>query len=199
MKKIICTLCLITTFNNFAFASASDTQVSAEDKILINELNQTAKDFANKRTSINTSIDLGGKIDDSKLDNNSLEFLKNFKNCKEYKGTSKSLNGVGESEKEILGLNDNICKTKEILKNGKEITCNFPKSFLPEISIHYKKVLSGSFTGKYNVDFDMKMPEIDFSNFSKDNLDFNFKMEMPKLKIDKEKSTAEKLIEEFCK
>ena len=45
----------------------------------------------------------------------------------------------------------------------------------------------------------MKMPEIDFSNFSKDNLDFNFKMEMPKLKIDKEKSTAEKLIEEFCK
>lgn len=199
MKKIIYTLCLITIFNTPTFASASDTQISAEDKALTNELNQTAKDFANKRTSINTSIDIGGKIDDSKLDKASLEFIKKFENCEEYKGLSKSLNGAGESEKEILGFDDNICKTKEILKDGKEITCNFPKSFLPEISTHYKKVLSGSFAGKYNVDFDMKMPEIDFSNFSKDNLDFNFKMEMPKLKIDKEKSTAEKLIEEFCK
>ena len=199
MKKIIYTLCLITTFNNFAFASASDTQVLAEDKILTNELNKTAKEFANKRTSINTSIDFGGKLDDSKLDDASLEFIKKFEDCEKYKGNSKSLTGYGISEKEILGLDGNTCKTKEVLKDGKEIICNFPKSFLSEISTHYKKILSGSFSGKYNVDFDMKMPEIDFSNFSNDNLNFNFKMEMPKLKIDKQKSTAEKLIEEYCK
>ena len=51
---------------------------------------------------------------------------------------------------------------------------------------------------KYNIDLDMKMPEIDFKNLSEDNLDFGIKLALPKIKIDKVQSEVEKLVKDSC-
>ena len=63
---------------------------------------------------------------------------------------------------------------------------------------YYKNLITQGFSGKYNIDLDMKMPEIDFKNISEDNLDFGIKLEMPKIKFDKIQSDIEKIINEAC-
>ena len=97
-----------------------------------------------------------------------------------------------------IGFDNDKCIVNITIKD-KVVKCAFPKEKLSEISEYYKQTLTKGFGGKYNFDFDMKMPEINFNDLSEDNLDFGIKLEMPKIKIDKVKSDIEKVIEESCK
>ena len=99
------------------------------------------------------------------------------------------------SSKSILGFDED---GKCVLKDG-STTCRFPKSKLPQIVAYYRKKLSGSIDGQYNIGLDMKMPEVKFNEMSDENFDFNLKLELPKIKFDKVKTDIDTLIEESCK
>ena len=161
----------------------------------IDDINTEAYELSKKRANVNTTIGLniGG---DEKLDSSSEKFLKSLADCSKLEITSKStMNTDKKSTKSVLGLDsDNNCVVKE-----DSITCRFPQSKLSEIVAFYRKKLSGSINGQYNIGVDMKMPEIKFKEMSDDDLDFNFKLELPKIKFDKVKTSIETLIEESCK
>ena len=150
----------------------------------IADLNATAEELSKMRTKINTSIGLN--VDSGeKLDSSSETFLKNLQGCIKSTIASKTILGFDE---------DGKC----VLKDG-SATCHFPKSKLSQIATYYRKKLSGSVDGQYNIGLDMKMPEIKFDESSDDNFGFNLKLELPKIKFDKVKTDIDTLIEESCK
>lgn len=198
MKKYICLVLLCYLgFNTNVFAD------DASDKEILDETNAMSKKLANTRAKLNTTIDINSNSKDedtSDLEKEDMEFLEKLEKCEKFKGESKStLASSSTSTKEILGSSDNKCEYRETMTDGKTLTCKFPNDKLKEISGYYKKHLSNGFGGKYNIDFDMKMPEIDFKKLSEDGFNFSLNMEMPKIKVDKVKTDIEKVIEDSCK
>ena len=172
--------------------STTSAKTGNED---LDDLNATAQEFANKRANVNTTIGLnvGG---DEKLDSSSESFLKNLTTCTKFEITSKStVDTDSKSQKSILGFDES---GRCVYREG-STTCRFPKSKLPQVVAYYRKKLSGSINGEYNIGVDMKMPEIKFNEASDDDFDFNLKLELPKIKFDKVKTDIDTLIEESCK
>ena len=203
MKKFAYILFIFLNFTNIVFASASktDNQISGEqieDKKTLNELNKTAQEIGAKKAKINTTIDLSGFLSDilsDDIDTPSKNFLDKLKTCQESNDKVNILN----AEYKIIGFTDNKEKCQiDILLDNKQHSCFFPSDKLSSISDYYKNLITQGFSGKYNIDLDMKMPEIDFKNISEDNLDFGIKLEMPKIKFDKIQSDIEKIINEAC-
>lgn len=174
---------------------------SVDDKdIELKELNQTAKEIASKKAKLNTTFDLSAFFGDEKelkLNEQTLKYLDNLLSCNSDK-TVVDIPTGDKATQEIIGFDNDKCIVNTTIKD-KVVKCAFPKEKLSEISEYYKQTLTKGFGGKYNFDFDMKMPEINFNDLSEDNLDFGIKLEMPKIKIDKVKSDIEKVIEESCK
>ena len=174
-----------SNLKSFLDAVSSDEETTnKEERNDVIKLNTTAEELSKMRTKINTSIGLnvGG---DEKLDSSSETFLKNLQGCIKSDVASKT----------ILGFDEN---GKCVLKDG-TTTCRFPKSKLSQVVTYYRKKLSGSIDGQYNIGLDMKMPEIKIDESSDNNFGFNLKLELPKIKFDKVKTDMDVLIEESCK
>ena len=202
--------------SNLALSSSAENELTADqksisevnttkensddsDKNLKTELNDVAKKIGNKKAALNTTINFNSPADTDNLSKEAKDYLDNLKDCKEYKAKFQSTRDASDSEKEIIGQEDNVCKTREIFADGKELTCAFPMDRISEVVDYYTGVFSNQIGGKYNIDLDMKFPEINFSDLSSDKLDLDVKFELPKVKIDKVKSPVEELIEEVCK
>lgn len=174
--------------------------VFASDDEDLKELNATAKEIASKRAKIKSSIDLSaflGDEKDVKLDEKTIKYLDNFMDCKADK-TEITVPTGEKTVQEIIGFDGDKCIVHTTVNNLTKVKCAFPKDKLTEVVGYYRDTLTKGLGGKYNFDFDMKMPEIDFKNFSDDNLDFGIKLEMPKIKIDKVQSEIEKLVKDSC-
>ncbi len=195
MKKIF-TLSLIGLILSLpVFASSSESKDEE-----LKELNATAKEIASKRAKINSTIDLSaflGNEKDLKIDADTVKYLDNFMDCKADKTEIKVPTGETATQ-EILGYENDKCIVHTVVNGITTVKCAFPKDKLSEVVDYYKNTLTKGFGGKYNFDFDMKMPEIDFKDFSEDNLDFGIKLELPKIKIDKVQSEIEKLVKDSC-
>ncbi|MBR1545147.1 MAG: hypothetical protein IJ638_04355 [Alphaproteobacteria bacterium] len=193
MKKIF-TLSLMGLLLSLpVFAESNDKDAE------LKELNATAKEIASKRAKINSSIDLSafmGDEKDVKLDEKTLKYLDNFLDCKADK-TEIDVPTGDKATQEIIGFDGDKCIVHTTIKD-KTVKCAFPKDKLSEVTKYYKDTMSNGFGGKYYFNLDMKMPEINFKDFSDDNLDFGIKLEMPKIKIDKVQSEIEKLVKDSC-
>ncbi len=192
MKKLLTLSLMALAFSYPAFAASSDDEE-------LKELNATAKEFASKRAKINSTIDLSaffGDEKDLKIDEKTLKYLDNFLDCKADK-TEIDIPTGDKATQEIIGMENDKCIVNTTIKD-KVMKCAFPKEKLSDISEYYKKTLTKGFGDKYNIDLDMKMPEVDFKNLSEDNLDFGIKLALPKIKIDKVQSEVEKLVKDSC-
>ena len=192
MKKLL-------TFSLIALAFSCPVLASSSDDEELKELNATAKEFGSKRAKINSTIDLSaffGDEKDVKLDEKTLKYLDNFLDCKADK-TELDVPTGDKAIQEILGFEGDKCIVHTTIKD-KVVKCAFPKDRLSEVSNYYKETLTKGFGGKYNLDLDMKMPEVDFKDVSDDNLDFGIKLALPKIKVNKVQSDIEKFVKESC-
>ncbi len=145
------------------------------------------------------------EINDTKIPTGfSEDFIDNLEDCDEYSEQNRGF------EYKILGFDDNdncIIERSALLIEAEGLdnkdTCSFPKDKLEAISDFYKEMSDKKediLKGDYNIDFKMKMPEIDFSEDGDDIFNFSIKkLEMPDIKIEKIKGEIELLIEDSCK
>ena len=179
----------------FSFVSCSNANDVDTNKEINKNIEENAKKtlFSNqkeneKKRDIQTSFNIS--IDSSKYDNNNLsDYQKALFECKTFK----------EGNKSIIGFVDGKCKTEEIV-DDKTVVCNFEKDDLKTVVSFYEKDVSilKTLAGSYNIDFKMDIPEVNVDEDNDDTL-FNFKMALPKIKIEKTKTPAEILIEKSCK
>ena len=111
---------------------------------------------------------------------------------------------VADGDRKIVGMIDGKCKIEAVISD-KKVVCNFDTEDLPTIAKFYSgdkdednflKMLSG----KYNIDFKMDIPQFNVEkNEEDDDTLFNFKFGLPKLKIERNKSPVELIIEKSCK
>lgn len=167
------------------------------DEEFINDINNGMKEIANTSAKLNTDINfsLGKTRSLTKADK---EFLSKLYKCENYKDTSTStINNESNSLKEVKDIDKDKCLFTEIYEN-KTIKCNFDKSNLSTIVAFYNKKLTGSSDNKYNIDFDMQMPKIDFKKADNNGVNLNLDMQLPKLKVNEIKTPAEKIIKDSC-
>lgn len=142
-----------------------------------------------KKRDIQTSFNIS--IDSDKFDNELNEYQKALIDCKPFK----------EGNRTIVGFVDDKCQTEE-LSEDKKVVCNFKKEDLKTVAKFYVDEDSNVFktlAGKYNIDFKMDIPEFNVDKNEDDDETFNFKFALPKIKIERDKSPAEVVIEESCK
>ncbi len=190
MKKIFTFLFLTLLLPFNAIASSEE----------IDELNAMAKKIASKKAKLNSTIDLSaffGEEKDVELSDQTKKYLDNFLDCKADK-TEITVSTGEKTVQEILGFDGDKCIVRTVINNKTSLKCSFPKDKLTEVVGFYKDTLTKGIGGKFNFDFDMKMPEINFKDVSDDNLDFGIKLNLPKIKIDKVPSELEKLVKDSC-
>jgi len=184
MKKIF-TLLFVTLLSQNVFAE--DAKKDSE----LDKLNKTAKEFASKSAKINTTIDISSfsKPDETKV-KKMKEFLDNIESCTSFKGE------INSQKYEIKGYEGENCIVTFSGENAPYSKCTFSKENVKKI-IEHEKHDSGE---KYNIDLDMKMPEINFKDVSSDNLDFGINLALPKIKINKvSKEEISNIMKESCK
>lgn len=188
----------------FAFTACSQAKDNTNDVKAVEEdsiSNNTAKKevlFSNQKENerkrdIETSFNIS--IDTDKYDNKELtEKQKAIIDCEP----------VSDGDNKIVGMVDGKCKIEAVIDN-KKVVCNFEPDDLPTVARFYGaddddtnflKMLGG----KYNIDFKMDIPEFNVEkNEDDDDTSFNFKFGLPKLKIERNKSPVEVIIEKSCK
>lgn len=203
IKKFLFVMLAMFTFT--ACSNANDTS-SEEEKVqetkpiekdtISNNVTKKEVLFSNQKekekkrdiqTSFNISIDTD-KYEDDELN----DYQKALIKCESFK----------DGNKTIIGFVDDKCRTEEVV-DGKTVVCNFYKSDLKTAAKFYANNDSNilkTLAGKYNIDFKMDIPEFNVDkNEEDDDTSFNFKFALPKIKIERDKSPAEVLIEESCK
>ena len=202
MKKIFM-FSLVTLLSSQAiFAQTSD---KSKD---LKELNDTAKEISKKTAKVNADIDLSSFMhtETEEQKKSREEGLKKFNefsvkllNCEKTE-IKMAENNTSVS---ILGYSGDNCivETINTFDNGKKMIqkCTLPKDRLEELVEYTRRSIQEPPKVKYNVNLDMKMPEVKFNDLSKDNIDFGVKLQMPKIEIKETKENdLEKLIQEWC-
>lgn len=142
-----------------------------------------------KKRDIQTSFNIS--FDSDKFDKELNDYQKALINCKAFKSSNRT----------IVGFVDGKCQTEEI-SGDKKVVCNFKKEDLKTAVKFYADEDNNIFktlAGKYNIDFKMDIPEFNVNKNEDDDETFNFKFALPKIKIERDKSPVEMVIEESCK
>ncbi|MBD5398825.1 hypothetical protein HDR60_04970 [bacterium] len=195
IKKFLYLMLAIFTFTACSEANENTEIKPVEEDSISNNTVKKEILFSNQKgnekkrdiqTSFNISID-SDKYEDKELN----DYQKALIKCEPFKNGNKT----------IIGFVDGQCRTEEIV-DDKKVVCNFYKSDLETASKFYASEDSNilkTLAGKYNIDFKMDIPEFNVDKNEDDDTSFNFKFALPKIKIERDKSPAEVLIEESCK
>ncbi|MGN0929624.1 MAG: hypothetical protein ACI4N3_03205 [Alphaproteobacteria bacterium] len=200
VKKFLFLMLAVFTFT--ACSNANDnnsengnveTVKSVENDSISNNVTKKEVLFSNqkeneKKRDIQTSFNIAINSDD---DDELNDYQKALIKCEPFK----------DGNKTIIGFVDGQCRTEETV-DDKKVVCNFYKSDLETAAKFYTSDDSNilkTLAGKYNIDFKMDIPEFNVDKNEDDDETFNFKFNLPKIKIERDKSPAEVLIEESCK
>lgn len=181
IKFLICAIMMFI----FAFQSnASEVQTNNFQEKEVIFSNQKENE---KKRDIQTSFNISLNTDD---DVELTDYQKALLNCESF----------NDGNKTIIGFVDDKCKTEEII-DDKKVVCNFEKDDLKIASEFYADKESNilkTIAGNYNFDFKMDIPEVGIDKKDDDTV-FNFKMALPKIKLERTKTPSEILIEKSCK
>ncbi len=162
----------------------------------LDDINKEIIKISDNKVKFKSIVNLG---ENRKLSVQDLLFLDNLKDCKNYAGNSTSINDLNsKSKKTIKNISVEKCLFTEKLENNKVVKCMFNKKELPTITLFYKNKLSGK-SSNLNMDFDMKLPKIQFNNLASNNIDLNLDLDMPSFKIREDKDPVEQIIIKACK